>query len=512
MKMRATALSLARDRESDALERAELLVDACRPRQLLAHADRCLQRGGLAPEEEACLRVGRSLALWLSGARAARSELARAAALAQGARACTALRQASALYAWREMDFVAAWRELRGGEPDSRGLWLEAGLLKDEGRLTESLERLDRAIPLAARERRPAWAARLLADRAGIHLTQGRWAESRRDAQAAAEGFRELEDPRELTVAGLADAATDLAQGDLAQARARLERARALLQSQPSDPRAQAELLLLDSDLQLAAGDTSAAGSAAGRALTLFGVARDARGLCLAHARQAHALVSAGRTAEALAEARRAVRTAGDTRTQIQAWADLVLGRVLLRLQPEQAVAHFERAADRAGERVDLRHLARLGAGLGRGDGRQSPALREPLDGLVAWGDRRILAFGVADVRERLGVSASAAARPCTAATPALAVASARERALVDVSLALAQPGAWASRWAAAMRALKPAADWSRAAWVTRGAGLELRPDLDQARALDDGDFLIPLARQLSGPTLHRRLPVGQVS
>jgi DNA-binding NtrC family response regulator len=500
--MRAMPLSLADTSESDVVLRAEALLDACRPRQLQAYADRWLQRSGLARDEEACLRVGRSLALWLSGARAARAELARAAALAQGPHACAALRQARALFAWREMDFASAWSELGGDPQPTRGLWIEAGLLKDEGRLAAALERLGAGIALAEQERRPAWAARLLADRAGVHLTQGRWTEARRDALAARAGFRDLADPREITVAGLAECAIDLALGDLADARARLESARTLLASHPADPRAQAELQLLESDLRLSAGDANAAAAAAARALTLFGVARDARGLCLAHVRQAHALVSGGRIAEALAEARRAVRAAGEAPTQLQAWAELVLGRVLLRLQPDQAVARFERAAERAGERVDLRHLARLGAALGRRDGRQSTALREPLDGLVAWGDRRILAFGVADVRDRLGATSALPAQRALAAAPTLAIASARERALVDAAVAVAAPGAWPSRWAGAMRALRPALEWTRAALVTQRGGLELRADLEDPLPLADDEFLLPIARRISGPTL----------
>lgn len=496
--MHAAVLSLVQAQASGVVERAEALIDACRPRQALTLADRSLQRGSLKADDEARLRVARSLALWLGGGLGARAELARAAELAEGPEARAGVRQAKALYAWRDMDLVSAWRELGGGASDSRGLWLEAGLLKDESRLAASLERLDAGIVLAKREGRPTWVARLLAERAGIYMTQGRWGEARRDAAASGDAFRELADPREVTVAGLMQAAIDLALGDLAPARAGIERARGLLGSQTSDPRALADVLLLDSDLQLAAGAAEAAVAAAAQALTLFGAARDVRGRCLAHVRQAHALVSAGRTAEALAESRRAVRTGADTRTQIQAWADLVLGRVLLRLDARQAVAHFERACERAGERVDLRHLARLGAALARGEGRHSPGLREPLDGLVAWGDRRILAFGVADVRDLVGASA-AASGTCPPAPPDLAVAGARERALVGAAVALVQPGSWASRWGASMRALRPAAEWARAALVGR-ASLELRPDLQSPQPLAEDDFLIPLVRSLAGP------------
>src|SRR6185436_6505645 len=99
------------------------------------------------------------------------------------------------------------------------------------------LERLGAAVELATQERRPAWAARLLADRASIHLTQGRFSEARRDALLARAAFRDLADAREISVAGLAECAIDLALGDLAEARERLECARTLLASQPSDPR-----------------------------------------------------------------------------------------------------------------------------------------------------------------------------------------------------------------------------------------------------------------------------------
>ena len=503
--MSAAVVSFASAQISGTLEKAEALIDACRPRQALALADRCLQRRPLSPDDQARLRLVRSLALWLAGGRSAGRELKKATDLVTSEAVAQSARQAAALFAWRRMDFTSAWRELRGAgaaqpcPPSARGAWLEAGLRKDEGRLTEALECLDSGIAAAEREGRPGWRARLLGERAGVFATQGRWSEARRDALASREVFRQLSDHRELTVAGLAHAAIDLALGDLAEARVGIERARALLQLDRSDPRAQADVMLLHSDLQLAAGATEEAVASASQALTLFSAARDRRGQCLAHVRHAHALVSAGRPAEALSEARRAVRAGGETRTQVQAWAELVLGRVLLRLDAGQASAHFDRAEERAGERLDLRHLARLGSALARGEGRQSARLREALDGLVAWGDRRILAFGVADVRDLIGAITAVAGAP-EVSPPELAIASLRERALVDAAVALARPGDWPSRWAAAMRALRPVAAWSRAALVGP-LGLELRPDLDAPRRLEADDFLFAMARGLAAPT-----------
>jgi two-component system NtrC family response regulator len=181
----------------------------------------------------------------------------------------------------------------------------------------------------------------------------------------------------------------------------------------------------------------------------------------------------------------------------LRAWAEVVLGRVLLRVDRQQAEPHFEAARAGAGERLDLVFLAQIGAALARGEGRDSRRLRGALDGLVAWGDRRLLALGLADVRDL--ISTPALAPTPFLGTAELAVASARERALVDVAVALSRPGDWAGRWADAMRALAPALPWKYAALVGPGA-LELRPELESPRRLEADGWLSSIAGRLSRP------------
>jgi DNA-binding NtrC family response regulator len=51
------------------------------------------------------------------------------------------------------------------------------------------------------------------------------------------------------------------------------------------------------------------------------------------------------------------------------------------------------------------------------------------------------------------------------------------------------------------MRALHPAAEWARASLLTRRGGLDLRPDLQEARAASSDDLLAPMREGLAGPS-----------
>jgi len=489
---------------SESARRAEELLETARTHEALTLANRCLKQG--ANGSEARLRAVRSVALWLAGDAGAASrevERARRVADAQGrSDVAVSLGATRALFRWREMDFEGAEAELAlaeslasdSGAERIRRQSIRAGLLRDTGELSAAVLLLSQAI-----DDRASWAAdwrgRLLADRAGVLASLGRWSEAREDAARSAAAFRQTADFREHTVAGLVRARIDVATADLEEARRGLERCQGLFRSERVDPRARADVQLLACDLELASGAARDAVKAAGEALALFRAAGDRRGSCLSHVRHSHALLASGRLGEALGEARRGVRAAGAHPTQLLAWAEFAVGRLQLRIQPRLAVSHFDRATTLAGERGDLVSVATLGACIAEGAG-ASEAARAQIDALTAGGDRRILAFALADLREHT-------ARPVAAASPSepidLALVSARERALVDVALALAGSGPWEERFAAAVRAARPALEWRRVVLARPRGGLAVRADSPGSRALAGDDVALRL--RAAGPT-----------
>lgn len=495
------ANSAARATEASGLGfgHATALLDVGRPDRALAAATRGLERRPACPDVESRLRLQRAVALWLSGGPSARSELEKARRLARERETHAGVACAAALFRWRDMRLGEAWRALEATDPpglrevDPARAWLESCLLRDEGRFAAALARIDGGLRAAVAGGPAGWEGRLRTDKAALLASLGRWAEARQQAVAARQSYEQAGDPRALTVAGAALAAIDLATGDLAAARGGLERAWGLLQGDRSNPRPRGDALLLWSDLHLAGGSTAEAIEAASQAVSLFDVARDRRGRGFAHVRQVHALVAGGRFSEALLEARRALRCAAEGAGQPQAWAQLALGRVLLRLDRRAAARHFGKARQWAGERRDLGLLARLGEALSAGE---SAALRDLVSDLEAWGDRRVLALAMADLRDLVGGEPADAgsAEPAAVAPPGHA-----ERMLVDAALALARPGDVPTRWAAAMHAARTAVPW-RQATLLAPAGLELRLDLGQPRPCRPEGPFAPLAGRLASP------------
>ena len=167
------------------------------------------------------------------------------------------------------------------------------------------------------------------------------------------------------------------------------------------------------------------------------------------------------------------------------------------------AAASFERASRLvAGPRPRSRAPPPSAARSRAGRGRDDADVRAALAGLEAWGDRRVLAYCLADLAELApradrGRGACAAARRGPGRAAALV--------LTDAAAALLADGPWEERWAAAMLALRPALPWWRAALVggpALGAARRPRPAGARCRrAISRGTWPPPAPRGWSGST-----------
>ncbi|MBI3931901.1 MAG: sigma-54-dependent Fis family transcriptional regulator [Acidobacteria bacterium] len=480
-----------------ALQEAEALFGLLRFRDALGVATRALRRRPVDPDVAARLRVVRGHALWLTGrVRPGRAEVLRGIAGAREpltrARGCEAL----ALFAWKEQDLDGARRHLSA----ARALYEEAGsaeglvrvlekearVLRDAGRIEAALDVLARRIEAAAASPRLDALASARTDRGDLLGVLGRWREAREELDEASRLFREVGDPREMTLAGVNRAVLDVAEGDLVAAQAALARARGALGA-GGDPRAAAEIELLVSDVHLAAGEPEGAEQAAVEALKLFGLVRDRVGESRARFRRSHALLGLSRLREALREARRSLRAAPSSRGDLQALAALAMGRVLLRGRRADAGAAFERAIALCGFPSGILHAARLGRAIAAGVRRGDEEVERIVRSLEIWGDRRLLSLCLGDVACLLGPEGGPRARATVRAVP-----DHRSDALVEAAVALTADGEWSALWAAAVRAVEPLLPWSRAvlvdepAWELRSgsAAPGLAPEADLAREI----------------------------
>jgi DNA-binding NtrC family response regulator/tetratricopeptide (TPR) repeat protein len=514
---RARRIEAGPDASRLALAEAEALFGLLRYRDALGLAERALARASRDRDVAARWHLVRGHALWMMGrVSPGWAEVRRAADQPEvvpltRARALTLLGR----FAWKEQDIeralihVSSAQEIYAScgyhEGLVEALECEVGVLRDRGRLDLAREAADRRVEIASRTTRKDLLARARADRGAILTILGRWEAARRDVEAAAELFREVEDPREFTVAGVYRAAVDLATGNLVAARRALTKAREVHGAERSNPRSLADCLLVVADLHLAAAEPDAACEAAAEALRLFGIVRDRGGECRARVRRCHALVTLGRVEEAIREARRAVRLGAPSTTHLQATAYLALGRALFRVRLTEAASAFDQALALAEGRAELACAARLGKALARGSRFDDREVRAALAGLEAWGDRRFLAYGLGDVRRVLGSAPSAA--PVTASAPDRSAATssgldgATARAITDVALALEAEGAPVERWAAAMVALRPILRWRRAALGPQPAWA-LREDLDAPVPLDASDPASRLVSSADAPVV----------
>jgi DNA-binding NtrC family response regulator/tetratricopeptide (TPR) repeat protein len=463
----------ARNGVIEVLAEGDALVDRGRAAEAVELLTRALLRRPAGADEEARLRLLRGHALWLSGrVRPGQAEVRRGLGLATEPLTRARGLETLGLLAWKAQDLEEARRLLEEAmqlyeahgcaEGVARVLEKEAGVLRDLGRLTEALRVQERRLALVSSMQRGQDVALARADRGSLLAALGRWQEARVELEAAAAFLRELADPRLSVRSSVARAEVDLAAGELAAARSALERARE--GEAHGDPRTSGETLVVTSDLHLAAGDPRASEAAAAEALGFFAAARDRGGECRSRVRRVHALLALGRTEEAVGEGRRAARTAPASRPDLLALSHIALGRALLRRRPTEARAAFDRALTCAAGRAVFEHAARLGRALCDGAGRDHPEVRGALAGLEAWGDRRVLASCLAEVRERLGVALVAEGAGALVSPTEWRGAS----IMVDAAVALAGEGDWPARWSGAMQALRPAVTWWRAALVER--------------------------------------------
>ena len=499
------ARGIGRGADPPALEEAEALIGLLRFDEGVAVTTRALRRRPLDPETAARLRSLRGHALWQLGQiRAGEAEIRRATAQATAPLTRARAQELLAHLSWKTrrledvQGHLAAARRLYdecgSAEGLVRVLGIEAGVLRDAGRFEETLDALGHRIEIASTTTRLDAIAEAYSDRGDLLAFLGRWDEASRDLDRAAQIFRRLSDPREFSSAASRRAMVDLARGDLDAVRSILSRAGAAVA--PTDLRTLSEHLLLASDLHLAAGDPAAADHDAAEAVRLFVGVRDRDGECRARVRRTHALLALRQVPEAVREARRAVRLAAAPRSDLSVLALLALGRALLRERSGEAHGAFARAASLSASRPALAPVARLGRALARGADRRHPEVEAALGSLERWGDRRVLAYCLSDLRELLGDD-SPASTPSDAPPPAsVGRACAGVRALADAAICLAGEGPWPPRWAGAMRALLPVVGWWRALWVAE-EGWELRRDLVQPVRLAADD----VARTLAGRT-----------
>ena len=228
-----------------------------------------------------------------------------------------------------------------------------------------------------------------------------------------------------------------------------------------------AETLLLASDLHLAARQPEDADRTALESLDLYRVVRDAEGQCRSRTRRAHALIELGRVGDAAAEARRALASAAPSAPRP--------GRARAsRARPGAAARGPRRGrgrrstARRDGGRAAIprsRRRRRSGRALARRGARGDETVRAGLAGLEALGRSPRCSPSASPISpscapRRRSWRRTLAAERAAEAAPSYAVTAAAAALLAD--------GAWADRWVAAMRALRPALPWWRAALVAR--------------------------------------------
>jgi DNA-binding NtrC family response regulator/tetratricopeptide (TPR) repeat protein len=490
-----------------ALEQSEALLGLERYSETLAVASRALRRRPRDADHRVRLRIVRAVALWELGRVAlARNELRRAGDGASQPLTRARWDEAWARLSWKDHCMEEARQSLARAretyelashyEGVVRTLDVEGSLLRDAGRISEALDVHTRRIELAATTARIDAVARARVDRGALLVVMGRWTEGREELDRAAELFRHTGDPREITLAGCMRAVVDLATGDLVSARRGVERACELNAREGASPRALAEALLLLADVHLAAGQPSLAEEACGRALRLFGLARDRTGECWARLRRSQALLDQGCARDGLREARRAEAMAPSDKIHLRAWARLAVGRVLLRCARGEAASVFESARSLAGGRPGLADMAAIGVLLAESDRPDEQALREAIGRLEAWGDRQMLGLCLGDIRELVGVVPSA----CGVEVRCLdssALDADSGPALVDAAVALANGGGWI----AACHSLRNWIPWQRAVWIGDVAW-ELRYGEDAPRPLGAGDIASELASQIRGPSV----------
>jgi DNA-binding NtrC family response regulator/tetratricopeptide (TPR) repeat protein len=512
--LKAARRARRRGRQADAglwLAETDALLNLMRYREAAAVAARAIKQGPSDDDTVARLRLARAQALWMMGQVAfARAELQRAEPLAAAPLTRARSLDLAGLLAWKDQRREEARSRIQeagrlcagAGSPVGlvRALEKEAGLLRDEGRFDSALRVLARAVDVAAATTRLDVLAQARAERGDLLAFLGRWQEACLELDAAADLFRRLGDPREQLLVAPKRAMVDLARGELAAVRHALAEIGAAALDD-SAQRLKAEHRLLAADLHLAAGEVSASEAAAAEAVALLAAARCREGESRARVRRAHALVMLRRLDDAISEARRAARLAPEARRDLRLLALLARGRAILRRDRSAARESFEAALRLADSRPGPLAAARLGILVAAGAGPEAPEVRGALAALEAWGDRRLVAYALADLRAVCGAGQDVVVEASGEPSAALPPACVSSRVLVEAAAALLGPAPWSCRWAAAMRAARPLLPWWRAAWVSV-PGCELRRDLDAPVPLADDDFARRIAAGVRSPAL----------
>jgi DNA-binding NtrC family response regulator/tetratricopeptide (TPR) repeat protein len=497
---RAPARSSSSRAAVAALRRSDLLCTAGRPDEALAAVLRPLGRPPRDPDLLTRLRIARGTATWLAGPQApARihidKALRRAGAGLTRARALEA--RARVLLADQEWDdarlllqeSVGLYRE--AGHPAlSDALQLLAQVARDAGDLPSAIATQDEAVAQARLSHAPHRLVEATAFRATLLTLAGRLEAARADLDGSVPG-EEAPAPVRARWSG-ARAMLELTEGDLPAARAALLDAQAGL-AEGVDPRTRAEVFLLLSDLHLAESEHATAEVEAARALSEFHAVGDASGECRSRVRRAHALLGAGRTDDAIREARRASKTTG-VRGDLRALVLVTLGRIQIASDADAARRSFAEVLCLEPAGSPLHCAARIGLAAASGAGADAPEIQEALHALESRGDRRILSYCLADLQVRFGVQVpgDAMAAREIARDPVVAC-------LVAAAEALAGSEPVVTRVAAALHAVRPALRWWRAA-VVDDAGWSLRADRTQPMPLRADDLAVRLAVRGSGP------------
>jgi transcriptional regulator with AAA-type ATPase domain/tetratricopeptide (TPR) repeat protein len=496
-----------KDANALALAEAAALFGLRRHREVIRVTSRALQREPGASDLDARLRILRAQALWQLGeVTSSRRELRRLEGVPLLPITRGRLDECLAYVAWREGETTKARAGLdrarqaycsaRYRSGVARVLGTEAGLLRESGRFQQAFVLLERGACLFSCGRRLGELAENVVERGDLLTFLGSWREARHELERGVELFRSLDHPAEFLLAAARCAQLDLAEGHFRSARRALSRARERASSLEA-PREGAELLLHESDVHLAAGEASSAERLAVEAVFAFCAVRDTVGESRARNRIALASLRAGRPGTAGREARLALRAAPATRPDLRSVSELLLGQALLAVSLPEARGAFRRAATLAEARPGLAAAARLGLALASGADVNDTAVRQCLQEVERFGDRRVLAQCLAALRGfKPEATLSEQAVP-------VAVVTNRSCDVAEAALCLAGSLPPARRFAAAMMAIRPSLPWRRCA-VHAGetAGWSLLPGDADPGSLPIGDPAIWLSAEASGPRL----------
>jgi hypothetical protein len=407
---RARRLRPAQEAPVSPSRRQDACSGCCAYREAVVVATRALRRGLDHDDVEARLRVVRGTALAHRSGQPGLRRGAQGGAAGQGAaHARTRPGSAGALRLEGERPRAALAHLAQAEEiylaadcplGSLRVLEKRAGVLRGEGRLEEALAVQERRVEVGGRPRAPTCS---LSPAAGAR-PPGRarpMGGGAREFDDSAALFREKGDAREYTVAEAGRAAVDVATGDLGRARARSSACATCTRTAATRGRWRRRSCACRTFTSLRRGRRGRAHRGGG--LGLYRLLQDTEGECRSRVRRVHALVTLRRFIEAVREGRRAARAAAASRGDLAAFALLALGRALLRIDSPGGGRGLRAGARAVAQgRPGYVQAADLGIAA-RAESIPTDtrcARPSPARGL---GDRRVLAYALADVREILG-------------------------------------------------------------------------------------------------------------